>query len=159
MYMVSCFRNVISHAQFPGVMFRNVIYHGNFSKYDAKRPWRKALMHMHISNLCSTSENYAIKLIGNICIISMIIRPHVVSNCIHSVNILSHFLMLVFSSDINECENANVSCSDVDNRMCVNNRGSYSCECADGYYEAYHNGTYLCFRKYVMLLGRVVVVF
>ena len=36
MYVVSHFRNVISHAQFTGVTFRNVIYHGNFHKYDAK---------------------------------------------------------------------------------------------------------------------------
>ena len=34
-YVVSHFRNVISHAQLTGLTFRNVIYHGNFHKYDS----------------------------------------------------------------------------------------------------------------------------
>ena len=46
-YVVSCFRNVISHAEFPGVTFRNVICHGNFCKYDARHPWREVLMCMY----------------------------------------------------------------------------------------------------------------
>ena len=38
---------------FPGVMFRNVVCHGNFYKYDnvdakwQSAPWREALMCMH----------------------------------------------------------------------------------------------------------------
>ena len=54
-YMVSLFRNVISHAQFPGVTFRNVICHCNFCKYDDVAPWCKAVCMLIPS---STSEKH-----------------------------------------------------------------------------------------------------
>ena len=44
---------VHSHAQFPGVTFRNVICHSNFRKYDDVTPWCEALMYMHIPSSTS----------------------------------------------------------------------------------------------------------
>ena len=36
---------------------------------------------------------------------------------------------MLFSSDVNECDNANGGCP----QQCVNTEGSYRCECFDGF--------------------------
>ena len=48
MYVVSRFRNVISHDLFPQVMFRNVIYRSNFHKYDAMAQGINAHVHSYV---------------------------------------------------------------------------------------------------------------
>ena len=54
MYVVS---NVISHTQFPGVTFRNVICHSNFHKYDTKHYMAQDKMCMCIPRVYEKSHN------------------------------------------------------------------------------------------------------
>ena len=42
------------------------------------------------------------------------------------------FLILLLFTDVNECRNGSPKCSL--NARCINNQGSYSCKCLDGYH-------------------------
>ena len=39
--------------------------------------------------------------------------------------------LLIFISDINECGGAEHNCSE--HAMCINNNGSYTCDCKEGF--------------------------
>ena len=45
----------------------------------------------------------------------------------HYVNIIQ--LAIIIYSDIDECANENAGC----NHLCINEYGSYHCQCRDGY--------------------------
>ena len=54
-----------------------------------------------------------------------------ISSCIHDIdhNATALFLLLLFPTDINECEQGSDGCD----HNCTNTVGSYNCTCMDGY--------------------------